>query len=93
MRLEELREARRRRRLRTFLKIMAARGSDPAAAALRDRQLFDDLFDNLRHSVTEDDRPILDLLDWLIEHSDEIIALIEKLMELFSGLSSTVEVE
>ena len=80
-------EYRQRRRLRIFLSVMSIH-SEAARRALRDRDLFDEVYDRLKHERTEDDRPILDLLDWLIENGDAILALIEKIIDLFAGMQA-----
>ena len=82
-------ERRRRRRLTIFLRHAAfIRGNKDAVKVLRDPELFDEVFDRLAYQKDEEDRPVLDLLDWLIEHADEIMAIVAKIIEMFSGLSS-----
>lgn len=89
-------ENRRRRRLTIFLNFVARRGShinrQYAVQVLNDEMLFNEVFDRLNQERTLDEerRPLLDLLDYLIENADAIFAIIETIIKLFAGLSAQV---
>lgn len=83
--------------LRRQLRKMAREGHDEARQVLRDPELFKALLvaDDLRvNAFGNTVQGVQDWLDWLLENQDQILALIKRIIEMFSMFSEfSVEIE
>lgn len=78
----------RRVAFRFFLRAQIRRADGERKAALQrvldDRELFNALVDELAAEHSQQaGGPLTDFLEWLLDHADEIIALVMKIIPLF----------
>ncbi len=80
--------------LRTFLTMKATRATAAQKTAIKkvlaDRELFDATYDGLESQYSsEHNGAVQDFLQWLLDNSDQIFALITKLIAMFSADDKT----